>query len=204
MVLFDQLRISDDGQRLYINVHVNKADYFKNMYIDSVVIMTAAKVSETAPGTPTSDYIYKKEIEGNVKELDLVLTPLDFTKSWETDPKAMAFNRADMSNTLFFVYIKCKGTPGECTPCRLDEETTLGVVFDENVLYQKVMDYTKELVADCSVPTEFTDFILLWNAFKAAIETEHYVAAIKFYNKLFGVVRSGYSNNIIKTCGCNG
>lgn len=204
MILFDQLRISDDGQRLYINAHVNKADYFKNRYIDSVVIMTADKVSETAPGTPTSDYIYKKEIEGNVKELDLVLTPLDFTKSWETDPKAMAFNRADMSNTLFFVYIKCKGTPGECTPCRLDEEITLGVVFDENVLYQRVMDYTKELVADCSIPTEFADFILLWNAFKAAIETEHYVAAIKFYNKLFGVVRSGYSNNIIKTCGCNG
>lgn len=204
MILFDQLRISDDGQRLYINAHVNKADYFKNRYIDSVVIMTADKVSETAPETPTSDYIYKKEIEGNVKELDLVLTPLDFTKSWETDPKAMAFNMADMSNTLFFVYIKCKGTPGECTPCRLDEETTLGVVFDENVLYQRVMDYTKELVADCSIPTEFTDFILLWNAFKAAIETEHYVAAIKFYNKLFGVVKSGYSNNIIKTCGCNG
>ncbi len=204
MILFDQLRISDDGQRLYINAHVNKADYFKNRYIDSVVIMTADKVSETAPGTPTSDYIYKKEIEGNVKELDLVLTPLDFTKSWETDPKAMAFNRADMSNTLFFVYIKCKGTPVECTPCRLDEETTLGVVFDENVLYQRVMNYTKELAADCSIPTEFTDFILLWNAFKAAIETEHYVAAIKFYNKLFGVVRSGYSNNIIKTCGCNG
>lgn len=204
MILFDQLRISDDGQRLYINAHVNKADYFKNRYINSVVIMTADKVSETAPGTPTSDYIYKKEIEGNVKELDLVLTPLDFTKSWETDPKAIAFNRADMSNTLFFVYIKCKGTPGECTPCRLDEETTLGVVFDENMLYQRVMDYTKELVADCSIPTEFTDFILLWNALKAAIETEHYVAAIKFYNKLFGVVRSGYSNNIIKTCGCNG
>lgn len=204
MILFDQLRISDDGQRLYINAHVNKADYFKNRYIDSVVIMTADKVSETAPGTPTSDYIYKKEIEGNVKELDLVLTPLDFTKSWETDPKAMAFNRADMSNTLFFVYIKCKGTPGECTPCRFDEETTLGIVFDENVFYQRVMDYTKELVADCSIPTEFTDFILLWNAFKAAIETEHYVAAIKFYNKLFGVVRGGYSNNLIKTCGCNG
>lgn len=204
MVLFDQLRISDDGQRLYINVHVNKADYFKTMYIDSVVIMTADKVSETAPETPTSDYVYKKEIEGNTKKLDLVLTPLDLTKSWETDPKAIAFNRADMSNTLFFVYIKCKGTPGECTPCRLDEETTLGVVFDENVLYQRVMDYTKELVADCSVPTEFTDFILLWNAFKAAIETEHYIAAIKFYNKLFGIVRDSYNNTIIKTCGCNG
>ena len=31
MILFDQLRISDDGQRLYINAHVNKADYFKNL-----------------------------------------------------------------------------------------------------------------------------------------------------------------------------
>lgn len=204
MILFDQLRVSDDGQRLYINVHVNKADYFKNRYIDSVVIMTANKVSETVPGTPTSDYVYIKKIEGNVKELDLVLTPLDLTRSWETDPKAIAFNKADMSNTLFFVYIKCKGTPGECVPCRFDEETTLGVVFDENVLYQRVMDYTKELVTDCSIPTEFADFILLWNAFKAAIETEHYIAAIKFYNKLFGVVKNGCSNIIIKSCGCNG
>lgn len=51
MILFDQLRISDDGKRLYINAHVNKADYFANVYIDSIVIMTADKVSETAPGT---------------------------------------------------------------------------------------------------------------------------------------------------------
>ena len=58
MILFDQLRISDDGKRLYINAHVNKADYFANVYIDSIVIMTADKVSETAPGTPTSDYVY--------------------------------------------------------------------------------------------------------------------------------------------------
>ena len=33
MILFDQLRISDDGKRLYINAHVNKADYFANVYI---------------------------------------------------------------------------------------------------------------------------------------------------------------------------
>lgn len=204
MIIFDQLRVSDDGKRLYINAHVNKADYFDNIYIDSVVIMTADKVSETAPGTPTSDYVYKKEAEDNAKELNLVLETSDLSRSWEADPKAIAFGRADMSNTLFFVYIKCKGTPGACTPCRLDEETTLGVVFDETILYQRVMDYTKELIEDCNVPTEFADFILLWNAFKAAIETEHYVAAIKFYNKLFGVVNSGCSNNIIKSCGCNG
>lgn len=204
MIIFDQLRISDDGKRMYINAHVNKADYFNDIYIDSIVIQTADKVSETDPGLPTSDYVYIKKAEENAKELNLVLEASDLSRSWESDPNAIAFNRGDMSKTLFFVYIKCKGTPGSCTPCRLDEETTLGVVFDENVLHQRVMDYTKELVADCNVPTAFIDFILLWNAFKSAIETEHYIPAIKFYNMLFDEVGKSCQSRIIKTCGCNG
>lgn len=145
---------------MYVNAHVNKASYFDDIYIDSITIMTADKVSETAPGTPTSDFIYTKKIEGNEKELNLMLTALDFTKDYEEDPKAKNFQQGDMSRTLFFVYIKCKGVPGECTPCRLDEETTLGVVFDENILHQRVMDYTKELLDDCHVPIGFMDFIL--------------------------------------------
>lgn len=204
MVIFDQLRISDDGKRMYINAHVNKADYFNDIYIDSIVIQTADKVSETDPELPTSDYVYIKKAEENAKELNLVLEASDLSRSWESDPKAIAFNKGDMSKTLFFVYIKCKGTPGSCTPCRLDEETTLGVVFDENVLHQRVMDYTKELVADCNVPTAFIDFILLWNAFKSAIETEHYIPAIKFFNMMFEEVGKSCQSRTIKTCGCNG
>lgn len=204
MIIFDQLRISDDGKRMYINAHVNKASYFNDIYIDSIVIQTADKVSETDPRLPTSDYVYIKKAEENAKELNLVLEASDLSRSWESDPNAIAFGRGDMSKTLFFVYIKCKGTPGSCTPCRLDEETTLGVVFDENVLHQKVMDYTKELVADCSVPSAFIDFILLWNAFKSAIETEHYIPAIKFFNMMFEEVGKSCQSRTIKTCRCNG
>lgn len=206
MIIFDQLKISDDGRKMYINAHVNKADYFDNAYIDSITIMTSDKVLETAPGTPTSDYIYTKKIEGNEKEISLVLTANDFTRTWEKDPKAMPFKQGDMSRTLFFVYIKCKweGTPGECIPCTLDEETTLGVTFDENMLYQRVMDYTKDLLDECKVPIAFMDFILLWNAFKASIETEHYIPAIKFFNMLFGIVDASGHKGIIKGCGCNG
>lgn len=204
MIIFDQLRISDDGKRMYINAHVNKASYFNDIYIDSIVIQTADKVSETDPGLPTSDYVYIQKVEENTKELNLVLEASDLSKSWESDPNAIAFNRRDMSKTLFFVYIKCKGTPGSCTPCKLDEETTLGVVFDENVLHQKVMDYTKKLVADCNVPSEFINFILLWNAFKSAIETEHYIPAIKFFNMMFDEVGKSCQSRTIKTCGCNG
>lgn len=201
MIIFDQLRISDDGKKMYINAHVNMAEYFKKVYIDSVVIMTADKVSETAPGTPTSNYIYMQNIKGEEKELNLVLTAADFVKTWEKDSKAMTFNQADMGRTLFFVYVKCKGTPGANTPCRLDEETNLGVVFYENILYQKVMDYTRELLKDCKVPVGLMDFILLWNAFKAAVETEHYIKAIKFFGMLFDNMKHTIN---AKGCGCYG
>lgn len=205
MIIFDQLRISDNGKRMYINAHVNKASYFDNIYIDSIVIMTADKVSETNPFMPTSDYIYIKKADDGIKELDLVLTPNDLSRSWETDVNAIAFNQADMSNTLFFVYIKCKGTPDSCTPCRLDEEVTLGVTFDENVLHQRVMGFTKQLVSSCcNVPTDFIDFILLWNAFKASVETEHYIPAIKFYNMLFGIVKKDGYQSTTGGCGCHG
>lgn len=205
MIIFDQLRLSDDAQKMYINAHVNKAldsnniELFKDIYIESVTIITADKVSESNPYEPTKDYIYKKTFDDNVKSIDLVLTPNDFTRSWETDVKAMHFSKSDMSDTLFFVYIKCKGTIGECVPCRMDELTTVGVTFDEKMLYQMVMGYTKELSDDCTIHRGFTDFILRWNAFKAAIETEHYIEAIKFWNMLFD---NGNTTAYISNCNC--
>lgn len=185
MVLFDQLRLSDDGRKLYINVHVNKADYFKYITLEGIYIMTSDKVSETNPGIYTEDCIYSKTFDDDVREAALVLTAQDFMRPWEEDPGKMTFKESDMSKTLFFVYVKCKGLVGACTPCRLDELTTLGVTFDEKLLHQRVMDYTKALAEDCTIPTGFTDFILLWNAFKASIETEHYIPAIKYWKMLF-------------------
>ena len=192
MLIFDQLRLSDDATRLYINVHVNKADYFKDIYLDNIKIMTADKVSETNPEVPTEDCIFTHTFGDNVKEAALVLTVNDF----------LTLKQSDTSRTLFFVYVKCKGTVGACIPCRLDELTTLGVTFDEKLLYQRVMDYTKSLADDCKIPVGFTDFILLWNAFKASIETEHYIPAIKFWNQLFDVDTIG--NITYKGCGCHG
>lgn len=204
MIIFDQLRISDDGKRMYINMHVNGADYFENVYLDTLTIMTADKVQETNPYAPTEDYIYKKVFEGNQKTADLVLTPEDFLKTWETEVNAMMFNANEMSGTLFFVYVKAKGTPDPCTPCTLDEEVTVAVTFDASLLYQLMMGYTKELADTCSIPNGFTDMILLWNAFKAAVETEHFIPAIKYFNMLFGGKRTYNVFGNFKGCGCHG
>ena len=194
MVIFNQLRISDDGKRMYINLHVNNASYFDDIYLDKITIMTADYVSEAAPELFTNDYIYQQEIKGEQKTLDLVLQAADFNER---------FTHSDLTKDLFFVYVKCKGVPDPCVPCTMDEMTTLGVTFDDIQLHQIVMGYTKDLLKDCTVPTGFTNFILLWNAFKAAIETEHYVPAIKFWKLLFSNNSTPALGNS-KSCGCHG
>ena len=193
MVLFDRLQISDSGRMLYIDIHVNKASYFDNIYIDKVIIKTQEQVSEADPLSPGDEYIYNLSVEPGIKELHLALNAsTDFEGVYKT-----------LSDKLLFVYVVCKGTPDECTPCRLDEMTTLGVTFDESLLHQRVMQYTGQLADTCEIPKEFIDLIMLWNGFKSAIETEHYIPAIDFWKKLFDK-RYNSSLNKAKPCGCHG
>lgn len=227
MVQFDQLRISDDGKELFIDVHVNTSSYFKNVYLNGIVIIDANSkekdckskdytgISETDPYVPNNNYVYKSEISGNEKELHLRLTKADFDTAFvnmnsgegldSSKPYAkVSFNKPNFSDSLFFVYIICKGADSECTPCVLDSsKPTVGVTFDEKLLYQRVMDYIKQLSDNCTVPREFIDFILLWNGFKASIETEHYVPALKYWQMLFDNPK--FINGITtKGCGCHG
>lgn len=191
MIIFDRLQISNDGRLLYLDIHVNQASLFDNIYIDKVVIQTSDQVSEADPLSPGDSYIYQQVVEDNTKELHLALNAnTDFETSLDT-----------LSNKLLFVYVVCKGVPDACTPCRLDEMTTLGVTFDDSLLYQQIMQYTNELNQDCETPKGFIDFILLWNGFKAAIETEHYIPAIDFWKKMFDKKNSLITS---KPCGCHG
>lgn len=198
MVLFDQLRISDDGTKMYINIHVNEADEFANVYLDEMYICTADGVNETAfcdPEQYKPIYHWEALEADNLKEAAFVLRATDFEPS---------FSGASMGNNLFFVFVKCKGTPNPCVPCRLDEEWTLGVTFDVNLLYQKVMQYTRELNDDCEIPKGFIDMILQWNGFKAAVDTEHYQVAIDFWKRMFFGSHSVTTYGTRKPCGCGG
>ena len=216
MLIFDQLRISDNGSRMYIDIHVNYASYFDNIMLDSVTVIPADRVSETYPDIPTEDFIYKKVYNEDLQVDQIVIDKTALNEAylnWDSDNNRViddtkpyaksSFDKSDFSQDLFFVFVKCKGTPDECTPCRLDEEITLGVVFDETRLYQMMMGYTKNLADTCNIDKGFIDLILLWNGFKASIETEHYVSAIDFWKKIF---ESGnnYNINKPKPCGCHG
>ena len=108
---------------------------------------------------------------------------------------------ADLSKDMFYVYFHVTGTPSPDTPCRLDETYTLGVTFNEGAVYNRMMGYTKEIMNTCEVPRRFIDMILQLEAIKAAIETENYASANKFYNRL---INAKSSNTSSINCGCYG
>lgn len=195
MIVFDQLRISDDGKKMFIDIHVNKADYFENVFLKSITIATADKVPESMSlsSLTESDYIYKKTFEGDLKEASLMLFASDFNEN---------YGGSDMGNNLFFVWVECKGSYSECTPCFADEPT-LGVTFDGKLLYQQAMGYTKELADGCTISDGFIDFILNYSAFKSAVETDHFCDARTFYNQMFNL-KNNPKRVEGRGCGCHG
>ena len=206
MLIFDQIRISDDGNRIYINIHVNEAEEFAGVYLDEMYITTSDLVNETVDTIPQK-YIYHWTFDDNLKDAAFVIDQGDFDEAYTHmgGKDATDSFKGDISRTLFFVFVKCKGTGtiiDPCVPCRLAEETTLGVTFDVNMLYQMVMNYTRELNQDCVIPQGFIDLILKWNGFKAAIETEHYNAAIDFWKDMFFWPGGKEHTYMTKPCGC--
>lgn len=366
MVVYDQLRISDDGQRLYLDAHVNQAEQFADVYISKVTVCTENEVSKLYPEQVPSKFIYQQDVHpvdtleplysrvqylseylvkneenadggwdisndlpveitnnylsvvfsGKFSSLDSeyapklvvatrmyrpsggmenpgilftidgehhdekghqtwlfkgkgaiddnsalsfylfkqesegVYTPvsLDTTDNvnflhflWQvwslipgTSQKSVhlvldkaSFNEAlnntnngeaidsskpiatqsfdslDLSHNMFFVYVETEGGPSYEVPCILDRPVTLGVTFDYGLIYQQAMGYTKELTDNCDVPRSFIDFILNFDALKLAVETEHWISAIGFWEGL--TQNKSFDNNgLTKPCGCHG
>ena len=346
-VIFDQLRISNDGQSMFINAHVNKASYFDDIYLKRITICTEEQISELNPHTYGEDFIYQQDIEplssieqlydktqilsekqllgkmlenggwrisiepkegaetnalsvvlsGKFSQFDTGYTPklvvatnafnpltdnlnhpeilftidgtvfegkghrvwqfkgkgdvgqntmlsfylfnqtgeeiytytrLDVTDDFnflhflwqgysvipESNQKEVhlvlnnnsfneKFKYSDMSHNMFFVYIECEGTPAVDTPCMLDEMTTLGVTFDYGAVFNPAMNITRELADTCKIPQNFLDFILNYDALKIALETEHYVPAIEYWNRLM-VNGQNIGSGTTKLCGCHG
>ena len=185
---FNELRITSDGQHLIIDVSVLSESYYKNVYIDSIVIDN----QDTYVGSgPSSNPVYSYYVPNGVSQLTkktysqkhvrLVLTPNDLPL-----------------NGLLFVYVRAKGTPAADTPCGLDNITTLGTVTNMYPFYQQAMNYIGELASNCSIPQNFTDYILKLKGLELAIRTGNYPDAIKYFNKFF----KNKSDVVIRKGGC--
>lgn len=190
MIHFNELKITPDSKHLVIDVSVRNEAYYKNIYIDSIVIDN----QDTYVGSgPSSKPIYTYNVPDIIPKLT--------NEAVSQKHVRLYLDSTDVGgslNGLFFVYVRVKGTPTADTPCGMDNITTLGTVSNMYPFYQQAMDYIKEIESNCSFPQAFTDYILRLKALELAIRTGNYPDAIKYYNRFF----SGKEKTFIRKGGC--
>lgn len=188
MVQFNELRISPDGKNLYIDVSVKNEEYYRDVYIDSIMIDDQDTYKNSGPSSrskivyPVCDILSGITPDEDLKRVKLVLD--------STDLGSM--------DKLFFVYVKTKGTPREDTPCGMNNTITMGTVADLYPFYQRAMSYIGELAESCSVPQDFVDYILRLKAMELAIKTCNYEDAIDYYTKFL----RGRKDTTVRKGGC--
>lgn len=200
MVVFNELRVTEDGQYLIIDARVRKETIYNDVVIQKIVIGTQRNYSE--------DNLRSKNLKGititvdNKKELyerfDAGFLNLKATR--EED-------EVDLKNDLIFVYIVTNNNVdvSQCPvlPCNMTDPVTVGVTMNMANIYNQFMRYIDELnnATSCTKNTAgFTDFILRYNAFLLAIDSKHYTKGIEYFNKWFGKDK----NLRVSNCGCNG
>ena len=185
MVVFNDLRITPDGQNLLIDAVMAPYKYFKNMYISSISIDTEDTFSPTGKPSSNAVVIYENQ-DTTVKEYSVNLSPERF--------KLPSFN-----SHIFYVYVTVAGTPSVDTPCTMDTEYTIGAVLNWQSIYQQGMNHMRQVVNGCcGMPKDFIDYILRFKAFELAIRTAQYQLANDRFKKWF----AGGSSEFNPPCGC--
>lgn len=198
MIRFNELKIEDNY--IIIDVQIEEEKYFKDMYIDSIVIDTQDTFIANGP---SSKAIYTKTFNTDTdvkKEENIYTQGTDKHNRIRIYIDAKDLN-VDIHKTMFFIYVIAGGTPAADTPCKWDENKALHTLVDTQVLYNNMIQYVKELNKDCSTPDNFINAILQFNAIDLALKTNQYPLAIDLWKRFYSDIES---NIVLPNCGCNG
>ena len=198
MIRFNELKIEDNY--IIIDVQIEEEKYFKDMYIDSIVIDTQDTFIANGP---SSKAIYTKTFN---TDTDINKEEIVYTQGTDKYNRVRIYIdgknlNVDIHKTMFFVYVIAGGTPLADTPCRWDENKALHTLVDTQVLYNNMIQYVKELNKDCSTPDNFINAILQFNAIDLALKTNQYPLAIDLWKRFYSDIES---NVVLPNCGCNG
>ena len=134
MIRFNELKIEDNY--IIIDVQIEEDEYFKDMYIDSIVIDTQDTFIANGPSNKA---IYTKtfnsEEDTSYENNPCITTKMEENVFFSNNNRVRIYISAkdlnvDIHKTMFFVYAIAGGTPAADTPCRWDENKALHTLVD--------------------------------------------------------------------------
>lgn len=168
MVVFQDLRITPDGEELCIDSIIAPYDFYEGEYIASIAIDFEGTYT---PSGSSQKPIYYKEFTEHNKQQSLILKASELNNNPD-------YTFSDFRNHIFYVYVTVGGAPSPDTDCGWDNATTLGVAIDWYSIYYMGINHMKKVKDNCcDIPREFIDYILRFKAFELALRTANYQLA---------------------------
>ena len=205
MVIFNELRITDDKTALIVDCMVEGLDIYENMYIESIYLDYYKNCGTI--GVPSENAICLFDNKG--ESADQTVKAKRIRKLASELPESFGTTKYD--DGLFYVIVTCNGNlPAEAAlfACRTDDVVDVGIVLDWYNLYKKGMSYVSYLASGCNDPcadtSSFQQFVFIWHALNAAIASKDYHQLCKIWEKFIRASIPITSTNTITTgCGCH-
>ena len=213
MIVFNNIRISQDDKYITIDAEIENNKYYENMYIDSVIIDNQDTFSPNGPSNnpvyiykayPLNSDIYTEDDLAN-KVTDEDNIPVqdennNYSRKVHLELTKVDLNLATLEKNIFFIYIIAGGVPSPDTPCGYDNNIAVKVLVNTYPIYRNIMNYIKELGNACSVPYNLIDKSLQLKMLDISIQTGNNIEAINIWKKYF---MDNITNEPIN-CNCNG
>ena len=213
MIIFNNIKITQDNKYLIIDAEIEDSAYYKDMYIDQVVIDNQDTYIQNGPSSnpiytyqaqPQSNNIYTiDDLTNKVTDEDgIAVQDEKDTQSYSREVHLILDKNdlIEIENNMFFVYIIAGGTPSPDTPCGYDVNIALKVVVNTYPIYNTMMQYLKELGNTCGTPYGIIDKILQIKMLDASVQTGNNLKAIEIWNTYF----KNKQEDINVNCECNG
>lgn len=202
MIVFNELRLSDDRSNLLIDCFIEGLAIYKDMWIKSIYVEYYKNALASGAPSEKAIQVFDNENEDTSITAVRVCLPASSSKVLEN------FEISSFNDGLFYVIVDCDGTPAAVTstyPCGYDETRDTGVVLDWQHIYEYGMQYIAQVANSCTNPCNdmsgLDNFIITWNTLKLAISTCDYTLIEKVYSKFLRY--AGVGSGIVSTgCGC--
>lgn len=190
MITFNELRFSDDRDRIIISLLIDNLGAFSGMYINTVELCEWSNMSSTGEMLDSE----------RVLRIDVGEGKREFASSIP----ASAFNLDSFAGKLFYVKVSCDGECEIETPNLSELCVDYGVVLDKNMLYDNGMAlFRSHNDRKCDSGEGMKHFIVLWFALKLAIEACDFKEINKMWTRVRRFMVSNdvcCQSNVCKSC----
>lgn len=185
MVVFSELRVTNDGGKLIIDTFIENTPGDENQKIDQIWLDNRAPVYVNGCPHPTDNAVLVASIDDEVYKEDIEkyqasIIDESLRKGYLTEVTYGRYSSISINSDMLHVYVITSGGESkecECTP-------TIGTVVNIYPYYQLSLYYMREMGESCVPPREFIDFLLKLKSVEIAIKVGNYDLAHQMWENL--------------------